>query len=91
MEKYLEGLEAKERALLLDVFEEIRQHGLDSATTRQIESKLREIKVSRHRVFYVTVRGPTVVLLHAYKKQSKKAPRAEIEVARSRMKEVLNG
>ena len=59
--------------------------------TRQIEHKLWEIKASRHRVFYVTTVGPTMVLLHAYKKQSRKAPRSEIDVARSRMHEVLHG
>ena len=93
VEKYLEGLEPKERVLLLEAFEDLRQQGIGGSrvVTRQIESKLWEIKVSRHRVFYVTVAGPTLVLLHAYKKQSAKAPRAEINVARTRLKEVQNG
>ncbi len=92
MEKYLEALEANERALLLDVLDEIRQHGFEAGlVTRQIEGKLWEIKASRHRVFYVTIKGPVMILLHAYKKQGQKAPRSEIEVARARMKEVANG
>lgn len=91
MEKYLERLDARERAAVLDVLEEVRLRGLESAFTRQIERRLWEIKVSRHRVFYVAVTGPTLVLLHAYKKQGQKAPRSEIEVARKRMQEVLNG
>jgi phage-related protein len=40
-------------------------------------------------VFYVLVTGPELVLLHAYRKQSQKAPRGEIEIAMRRMKEVL--
>ncbi len=93
VEKYMESLPAKERAEVLDAFEEVRLRGLDAAqiTTRQIDGKLWEIKVSRHRVFYVVIVGPTMVLLHAYKKQGQKAPRGEIAVASARMKEVLNG
>ena len=93
VEKYLEALPAAERALLLDVFEEIRLHGFagTGVATRQIDGKLWEIKVSRHRVFYVVLAGPLVMLLHAFKKQGQRAPRKELEVARSRMKEVLNG
>ncbi len=92
-EKYLEALPAHDRGLVLDVFEEVRLHGFGSAylDTRQIEGKLWEIRVSRHRVFYVTISGPMMVLLHAYKKEGQKAPRKEIDVARARMKEVFNG
>jgi phage-related protein len=43
-----------------------------------------------HRIFYVTVTGPMIVLLHAYKKKSQKAPVQEIETAVRRMKEVLH-
>jgi len=42
-------------------------------------------------VFYVVVSGPTMVLLHAYKKQGRKAPPREIAVAEQRMREVLEG
>ena len=41
------------------------------------------------RVFYVMIDGPEMVLLHAYKKQSQKAPQSEIDTAEKRMKEVL--
>lgn len=93
VEKYLEGLEVRERAFLLDIFEDAGQRGLDSARVRvrQIEGKLWEIKASRHRIFFVMIAGPTMVLLHAYKKQGQRAPRAEIDVARRRLKEILDG
>jgi len=93
VERYLSSLEAQERATVLDALSELEQRGLrDSQTTkRQIEGKLWEIKVSRHRIFFVMVDGPIVVLLHGYKKQGQKAPRADIDVARARMKEVLRG
>lgn len=61
---------------------------------RQIKGALWEIKISTQsaglRIFYVTVRGGTLVLLHAYKKQSQKAPGKEIDIADKRMLEVLN-
>lgn len=92
VETYLAELPTEDRVAILDVLEEVRTAGLSAGvSTRQIDGKLWEIRVSRHRVFCVTIAGPTVVLLHAYKKQSRKAPRSEIAVARSRMKEVLDG
>ena len=36
-------------------------------------------------MFYVTVHSKTLVLLHAYKKQSQKAPKKEIEIAEKEM------
>jgi phage-related protein len=93
IERYLDGLEETERAIVADVFEELRVRGFSGTgfTSRQIDGKLWEIKVSRHRVFYVAISGPILVLLHVYKKQGQKAPRSEIDVAKSRMKEVLDG
>ncbi len=78
---------------MLAALEEIEENGLAQArvVTRQIEGKLWELKVSRHRVFYVLIMGPTMVLLHAYKKQGQRAPIRELEVARKRMREVLSG
>lgn len=91
VERYLESLESKERARVTDALDRIRNEGLSVVVTRQIDGKLWEVKVSRHRVFYVVIDGPIVVLLHGYQKQSRKAPKAEVDVARARMKEVLDG
>ncbi len=75
---------------LLASIEELGFSGA-AAHVRQIEGKLWEVKVSRHRVFYVSIAGPEMVLLHAYKKQGQKAPGRELDVARQRAKEILNG
>ncbi len=40
-------------------------------------------------VFYVLLRQEEMVLLHAYRKQSQKAPARHLEMARQRMREVL--
>lgn len=42
-----------------------------------------------YRIFYVTIKQSLTILLHAYKKQSQKAPKKEIEIAEKRMLEVL--
>jgi phage-related protein len=91
VEDYLDALPEDERARVAAVLADIATNDLDGSTavTRQIEGKLWELKISRHRVFYVVIIGPVMVLLHAYKKQSQKAPRHEIEVAMARMKRVL--
>ena len=40
------------------------------------------------RVFYCTLVGRRIVMLHQFIKKSEKTPRKEIEIARKRMKEV---
>jgi phage-related protein len=40
------------------------------------------------RVFYCTVVGPRIVMLHQFVKKSEKTPKGEIRIARKRMKEI---
>jgi phage-related protein len=42
------------------------------------------------RVFYCTLVGRRIVMLHQFIKKSEKTPRKELEIARKRMKEVKN-
>jgi len=42
------------------------------------------------RVFYCTVSGRRVVMLHQFIKKTQKTPAREIEIARRRMKELLD-
>jgi len=88
---YLRALPAVDAAAVYAALRQVSACGVDSAavTTRHVEGKLWEIKVSAQRVFYVVVTGPEIVLLHAYRKQSQKAPRRELDVARRRARETL--
>jgi phage-related protein len=43
------------------------------------------------RVFYCTIKGATVVMLHSIIKKSQKIPKKELDLARERLKEVKNG
>ncbi len=90
--RYLDSLSGEDAEEVLARLQYIEAHGIDGVIPcRPIQGKLWELKISQQRVFYVVITGPEMVLLHAYKKQSQKAPRAEIDLALRRMKEVLGG
>lgn len=91
VDEYLNRLPVADRAEIVAVLESVAKDGLKSplVSMRHIEGKLWELRVSRTRIFYVVVLEDVMVLLHAYKKQSQKAPRAEIRTALRRMAEVL--
>lgn len=83
--KYVHSLPKQEKGAIFAAFLDIARNGWDGLTdVRPIAPKLWEIKVHQHRVFY-TAFGQEVVLLHAYKKQSGKAPITEIRTAQARL------
>lgn len=43
------------------------------------------------RVFYCTVKGLTIVILHSFVKKTMKTPKRELDIAKQRLKEVKNG
>jgi phage-related protein len=91
VKEFLDALPHEQRAEIDAVLDDLQNHGLSAPliSMRQIQGKLWEIRVSRNRIFYVMIESDTMVLLHAYKKQSQKAPRHEIETALRRMRELL--
>ena len=93
VKEYIDKLPNILSAQVLTALKDIQENGIVKAlvTCRQIEGKLWEIKLDAKRIFYVLIDGPTMVLLHAYKKQSQKAPKKEISVAKKRMKLVVGG
>ena len=88
---YIEGLSRAEQAGMAAALTEIAERGFEArgVTFRQIEGKLWEVRIGPHRVFYVLLLREEMVLLHAYRKQTQKAPARELELARRRMQEVL--
>ena len=95
-EKFLKSLSISDRAVILAVFDDIQQYGLDAkgCDFRQIEGKLWEIKIktptSGYRFFYILISADHMQVLHSYKKQGQKAPQVELNIARKRLKEILN-
>ena len=87
--KYIEALNRTARAKVDAAVLHISKHGIDGeVNARQIKGKLWELKLDAQRIFYVVISGPQMVLLHAYQKQSQKAPRGEIETAERRFAEL---
>lgn len=96
VKEFLATLNTQERARILACLKNIEELGFESPRVqfRQIKGTLWEIKIrlasGQFRIFYVAIKNHILVLLHAYKKQSQKAPKNEIEIAEKRMKEILN-
>ncbi|CCD29942.1 Putative hypothetical protein [Candidatus Glomeribacter gigasporarum BEG34] len=85
----------QDRAKVFACLKSIEDMGLDSPRVqlRQIKGKLWEIKVRAtvgYRIFYVLLQKEVLVLLHAYQKQSQKAPAKELAIAEKRMLEVIH-
>jgi phage-related protein len=53
--------------------------------TKQIEGELWELRVSEERVFFFLWNGNHIVLLHSFRKETNKTPKAEIEKAKREM------
>lgn len=93
---FIAAMEKRDRAKVLGCLKSIKELGFASprAECRQINGKLWEIKIhapsAGYRFFYVVLHKDTLVLLHAYKKQSQKAPNRDILLAEKRLLEVLN-
>lgn len=90
---YIASLSKRDAAQVLAALDDIAEKGLDGTiiVLKPIEGKLWEIKLSAHRILYVVVFGPTMVLLHAFKKEGQKTPLKDRQLAKKRMKLVLGG
>jgi phage-related protein len=95
VQEFIQSLDIKDRAKVLACLKSIEDLGWETPRVqfRQIKGKLWEIKIrastAGYRIFYVTLEKNSLVLLHAYKKQSEKAPAKEVYIAEKRMLEVL--
>jgi len=83
-------------ARFLRYAERMEIHGPDLGMphTRAVGQGLFELRLKAAegiaRVFYCTLVGRQIVMLHQFTKKSEKTPRKEREIARRRMKEVMN-
>ena len=92
MRDYMAGLPRRERDDWDEALTLLGLFGLEAPVSRrQLEGKLWEIRMGRHRVAYVIVTGPEMVLLHAFKKQGQRIPRSDLDLALRRAKEVRGG
>jgi phage-related protein len=90
--EYLNTLDLALKAAILEALEDVERRGFGSPGVRfrHLEGKLWEIKVQNQRILYTMSAHDRIVLVHAYKKQGRKLPKKERDIALRRMKEVLN-
>jgi phage-related protein len=92
---FIDAMGKRDQAKVLGCLKNIEDLGFNSPRVqfRQIRGKLWEIKIhapdSGYRFFYICLHSNALVLLHAYKKRSNKAPNKEIAIAEKRLLEVL--
>jgi phage-related protein len=89
------ALPADMQARFLRLAERIATAGLESLSdqqARRVEGKLWELRLTGRdgiaRVLYVTATGRRVVVVRAFVKKTQKTPRAEIDLALRRAREV---
>ena len=92
----IEALPPALQARLIRLMEMVEALGLEQLHephVKHIEGKLWELRAKAAegiaRGFYVTATGRRVVVLHVFTKKSQKTPRTALEIARQRMKQVL--
>lgn len=94
--EYIDELPDKEKAKILKYIEFLRERNgvLDEPYSKHIKGKVRELRVdftrNRHRIFYFTFIGKTIILLHAFLKKTDKTPLLEINKAEENYNNVLN-
>ena len=86
------GLQAR-LIRLLEMLESLGVEQVREPHVKHIEGKLWELRAKASegiaRGLYVTVTGRRVVVLHVFVKKSQRTPRAALDIARERMKQVL--
>jgi phage-related protein len=95
VEEFILGLPKADQARFIDVYDGIRQHGLNyhEVTFRHLKGKLWEIRFSApgggYRIAYVLIDKDLMFWLHVFKKTTQKTPKNDLWIAEKRMKEVL--
>jgi len=93
--EFLDTLPPKDRARVIRTIELLRTYGIELGMphTRHVVGKLWELRVPAGRLNYrllcFAYIGRRFVLLHGFRKKTRKTPRQEIETALSRMNELL--
>lgn len=91
IEKFLDTIhDPKALEAVVDAFDLIEEFGVGPHLGRlckHIKDDIWELRPDRIRLFYFTYTGRHVVILHGYYKQSRKAPKHEIDIALRRWRE----
>ena len=95
-EKWLNDIPADIKARIINITDLLIEHGPQNVRepyVKHIRGKLFEIRAKGKdgiaRVFYFTMTGQRIVLLHGFIKKMQKTPKKEIDTAAARMNEIL--
>lgn len=85
--EYIDALPADERAQVRNHLRLLQEYGTQLAMpyVRQVHRRLWELRPGPNRLLYFADTGAVLVLLHAFRKQTNKTPRQDIETALKRM------
>jgi len=91
IEEYLNRLPAAERVAAVEAIRLLQEFGtlLGMPHAKHIRGKVWELRPEANRFFYFAYVGRRFIILHAYRKQSRKTPHRELAVAERRLAEVL--
>lgn len=93
--EFIVELGPEDQARFAEVKAAVESHGLQAPRVifRQLDGKLWEIKFrgpgGGFRIAYVVLERDLMIWLHAFRKTTRKTSRKDLEVARKRLKEVL--
>lgn len=82
--EYIQKIPAKDRAKIAAYITLLRAYSgrLDEPYSRYILAGIRELRIdfarNKHRIFYISVEGKKIILLHAFLKKNPKTPKQEI-------------
>ena len=87
--KYIDSLSVDERVDGYHVLECMEQDRMDELKIKQWEGKIWEVYFYKHnRIFYVTIHGDEIYLLHSCRKQKNKTEKTDVQTVRKRAKEL---
>ena len=89
--EFLQGMPVQDRAKIARYLQLLQEFGplLTMPHARRLGGKLWELRPDAFRVLYFAHTGQRFIILHVYRKKSRRAPRKEIELALRRLDNVL--
>ena len=96
LESWLNDIPKDIKARIISIVDLLVEHGPQNVRepyVKHLQGKLYEIRAKGKdgiaRVFYFTMTGQRIVLLHGFIKKTQKTPKRELAIAVVRMKEIL--
>lgn len=87
--EYINGLQVDERVDGYSVLKNMEDNRFDELTVKRWQGKVWEVYFYKHnRIFYVTMQGDKVYLLHACRKQKNKTEKTDSNIVKKRAKEL---